>query len=60
MTEIAVGDGCSGKSLGRPGLTRLLELIRRRAANVVIVAKLDRIARTANAPPVGSWRSLVE
>ena len=46
LTEIAVDDGFSGKTLERPGMTRLWELIRRRAVDVVVVAKLDRITRS--------------
>ncbi len=46
LAEIIEDAGCSAKSLDRPGMSRLLGLIRRRAVGVVIVAKLDRITRS--------------
>jgi DNA invertase Pin-like site-specific DNA recombinase len=46
LTDVAVDDGYSGKNLERPGMERLLDLIRRRAVDVVVVAKLDRITRS--------------
>lgn len=46
LVEIAIDDGYSGKSLERPGMGRMLDLIRRRAVDVVVVAKLDRITRS--------------
>ncbi len=46
LAEIIEDAGCSAKSLDRPGMARLLGLIRRRAIGVVIVAKLDRITRS--------------
>jgi DNA invertase Pin-like site-specific DNA recombinase len=46
LSEVIVDEGHSAKSLDRPGMGRLLGLIRRRAVDVVIIAKLDRITRS--------------
>jgi len=46
LTDVVVDDGYSGKSLERPGMKRILDLIRRRTVDVVVVAKLDRITRS--------------
>ena len=46
LVEVIEDAGHSAKSLDRPGMTRLLDLIRRRSVGVVIVAKLDRITRS--------------
>ncbi len=46
LVEIIEDAGCSAKSLDRPGMARLLGLIKRRAIGAVIVAKLDRITRS--------------
>jgi DNA invertase Pin-like site-specific DNA recombinase len=46
IAEMIVDAGESAKSLDRPGMVRLLELIERRAVDVVIVAKLDRLTRS--------------
>ncbi len=46
LVEIIEDAGHSAKSLERPGMIRLLGLIRRRAVGVVVVAKLDRITRS--------------
>ena len=46
LLEVIEDAGHSAKSLDRPGMARLLELIRRRQVEVVIVAKLDRITRS--------------
>jgi site-specific DNA recombinase len=46
LSEVIVDEGHSAKSLDRPGMAKLLGLIRRRAVNVVIIAKLDRITRS--------------
>ena len=40
-------EGRSGKDLSRPGLARALELIARRRADGLAVAKLDRLSRSA-------------
>jgi len=41
-----VEDGESGKSLNRPGMQRVLEMVRRREVGAVIIAKLDRLTRS--------------
>ena len=46
LAEMIEDAGYSAKSLERPGMARLLELIRQRKVDVVIVAKLDRITRS--------------
>lgn len=38
--------GESAKSLDRPGMQRVLEMVRARSINMVIVAKLDRLTRS--------------
>jgi site-specific DNA recombinase len=47
-----VDAGESAKSLSRPGMARLLELVDSRAVDVVIIAKLDRLTRS-----VPTWLS---
>jgi len=46
LMGVAIDDGYSGKDLDRPGIEKVLGMIRRRAVDVVIVAKLDRITRS--------------
>ncbi len=46
LVEIIEDAGYSAKSLDRPGMKRLLALVRGRRVGVVIVAKLDRITRS--------------
>ena len=46
LGEIIVDAGHSAKSLDRPGMSKLLKLIRGKAIGVVVVAKLDRITRS--------------
>ena len=46
LVEVIEDAGHSAKSLDRPGMTKLLRLIRGRKVSVVIVAKLDRITRS--------------
>ncbi len=46
LVEVIEDAGYSAKSLDRPGMTKLLRLIRGRKVDVVIVAKLDRITRS--------------
>ncbi len=46
LAEVIEDAGYSAKSLDRPGMTKLLSLIRDRRVGVVIVAKLDRITRS--------------
>jgi DNA invertase Pin-like site-specific DNA recombinase len=41
-----VQDGESAKSLHRPGMQRVLEMVRRREIAAVIIAKLDRLTRS--------------
>jgi DNA invertase Pin-like site-specific DNA recombinase len=42
---VCLDDGCSGMTLGRPGLQRLRELIRSRAIQAVMVSDLARLSR---------------
>ena len=46
LVEIIEDVGVSAKTLGRPGMQRVLELIRHRHIDVVVVAKLDRMTRS--------------
>jgi site-specific DNA recombinase len=46
LVDIIVDGGESGKSLQRPGMDRLLELVEARRIDTVIVAKLDRLTRS--------------
>ena len=46
LLEVIVDRGESAKSLDRPGMARLLELVARKAIDRVIVAKLDRLTRS--------------
>jgi len=46
LVEVIEDGGFSAKSLDRPGMTKLLSLIRGRRIGVVVVAKLDRITRS--------------
>jgi len=46
LVEVIVDAGESAKSLQRPGLERLLELVRSGSIKTVIVAKLDRLTRS--------------
>ncbi len=46
LLDVIVDAGESAKSLNRPGMARLLELVDRRAVDVVIIAKLDRLTRS--------------
>jgi len=41
-----VDEGKSGKSLNRPGMTQALEALAAGTANVLVVAKLDRLSRS--------------
>ncbi len=45
LADVIEDAGRSAKTLERPGMATLLELIRRRKVGVVIVSKLDRITR---------------
>jgi DNA invertase Pin-like site-specific DNA recombinase len=44
--QIIADDGETGKHANRPGLQRVLEMVRRGEVEVVIVAKLDRLTRS--------------
>ena len=46
LVEVIEDAGHSAKSLDRPGMTKLLGLIRARKVGVVVIAKLDRITRS--------------
>ena len=46
LVDVIVDAGESAKSLARPGMERLLELVDSRRVDVVIVAKLDRLTRS--------------
>lgn len=46
LVEMIVDAGESAKSLNRPGMERLLELVDRGAVDMIIVAKLDRLTRS--------------
>jgi len=46
LGEIVVDAGVSGGTLERPGLSRILETVRRREVDVVVVLKLDRLTRS--------------
>jgi len=44
--EIVADDGETGKHANRPGLQRVLEMVRRGEVELVIIAKLDRLTRS--------------
>ena len=46
LVDVIVDAGESAKSLQRPGMARLLELVDSKAVDVVIIAKLDRLTRS--------------
>lgn len=46
LVDVIVDAGASAKSLQRPGMAQLLDLVDRKAVDVVIVAKLDRLTRS--------------
>jgi site-specific DNA recombinase len=46
LAEVIVDAGESAKNLDRPGMVRLLELVRAGAVDLVIIAKLDRLTRS--------------
>jgi site-specific DNA recombinase len=45
LVEVIRDEGVSAKSLKRPGLQRLLAMVRARHVDVVAIAKLDRLSR---------------
>jgi site-specific DNA recombinase len=46
LVEVVVDAGLSAKTLDRPGLSRALGMIRSRAADALLVVKLDRLTRS--------------
>jgi site-specific DNA recombinase len=46
LTEIVIDPGYSAKSLDRPGVARVLEMMKKKQTGAVIVAKLDRLTRS--------------
>ncbi len=46
VVEVVVDAGVSAKSLDRPGLSRALEMLRKREAEALLVVKLDRLTRS--------------
>ncbi|MBI2373306.1 MAG: recombinase family protein [Deltaproteobacteria bacterium] len=46
LIEVVVDAGASAKTLDRPGLVRALGLLRSRAADALLVVKLDRLTRS--------------
>lgn len=46
LVDVFIDAGESAKSLRRPGMTRLLALVDAGAVETVIIAKLDRLARS--------------
>jgi site-specific DNA recombinase len=46
LVDVVVDDGYTASSLDRPGMSRVLEMVRRRRVDVVMVAKLDRLTRS--------------
>src|SRR3984893_17850913 len=46
LIEVIQDGGESAKSLNRPGIQRVLEMVQRREVQAVIIAKLDRLTRS--------------
>ena len=46
MTAVIRDEGCSGKDLNRPGVQEIIKGCRKRAFNVVVTMKLDRLTRS--------------
>lgn len=46
VVEVVVDAGVSAKTLQRPGLTRALDMLRKGAADALLVVKLDRLTRS--------------
>src|ERR1700682_5552925 len=46
LIEAVQDGGESAKSLNRPGIQRVLEMVQRREVQAVIIAKLDRLTRS--------------
>ncbi len=55
LVDIVVDPGVSAKTLDRPGLTRILDRLRRGMIGGVVVMKLDRLTRSLR-----DWDSLIE
>lgn len=48
VMEVIRDDGASAKSLHRPGLARVLAMVKAGAVQVVVIAKLDRLTRSVS------------
>lgn len=48
LVKVVVDAGASAKNLNRDGAREILELVRRRACDVIVVVKLDRMFRNAS------------
>src|SRR5215217_2085582 len=46
VIDIVVDSGESAKSLKRPGMERVLEMVQAKGVDAVIIAKLDRLTRS--------------
>lgn len=46
LVDVILDAGMSGKNTDRPGLQRVLEMVRKREVSTVIVPKLDRLGRS--------------
>jgi len=46
LCEVIIDAGQSAKSLNRPGMQRLIEMIRKREVSGVIISKVDRLSRS--------------
>jgi len=46
LVEVVVDGGASAKTLDRPGLTRVLSMLKRGEVDAVVVMKLDRLTRS--------------
>ena len=55
LVDLVSDAGISGKSLDRPGISRILEGLKAGEASGIVVAKMDRLSRS-----VGDWARLVE
>jgi site-specific DNA recombinase len=55
LVDVIADPGESGKSLNRPGLQRALAMLRKGAADGIVIAKLDRLTRS-----VGDWQTLID
>ena len=46
LIEVVADEGLSAKTLDRPGMQRVLEMVREKQVDCIVVAKLDRLTRT--------------